>query len=159
VHLVREGIDRLHADVSLRPLAGGHTVDGGVGTAVAAGVAEDTDARIDAILRQLRDEGGPAGMATEGAPATLDALAAGRAEVLVVVDEPTAGRLAYCGEQSLCSLVRPQPATGAVRGPLVDVAVRAALLTDAHVCVVPAGHPLLPAEGIGAICRYPSRPR
>jgi hypothetical protein len=46
-----------------------------------------------------------------------------------------------------------------MHGRLVDVAVRAALLRDRHVCVVPARHPLVPAEGIGAICWYPSRPR
>jgi hypothetical protein len=98
-------------------------------------------------------------MGTEGAAETLAALAAGRAEVLVVVDEPADGRMAYFGDGLLCSLMRTDPSTGVMHGRLVDVAVRAALLRDAQVCVVPAGNPLAPAEGIGAICRYPAGPR
>jgi hypothetical protein len=158
-HLVREGLDRAGADVVVSVLPGGHTVDGGVMAAVAAAVAEDAETRMNELLQRLRDEGGPAGLATEGAAETLAALADRRVEVLVVVDDPADGRLAYCGETTLCSLARPRPADSAVHGRLVDVAVRAALLCDAHVCVVPATHPLLPAEGIGAICRYPSHGR
>jgi release factor family 2 len=157
VHLVRDGLDRARIDVSVREIPGGRTVDGGVLTAAAAGVAEDADARVCEVLTRLREAGGPVGMATEGASETLAALAAGRAEVLLVVDEPADGRLAYFGDELLCSPVRVEPASDVVHGRLVDVAVRAALLRDAHVCVVPAGHPLAPAEGIGAICRYPAR--
>ncbi len=42
----------------------------------------------------------------------------------------------------------------AVRAPLVDVAVRAALGTRGQVWLVPDGLPGSPAEGIGAFCRF-----
>jgi hypothetical protein len=159
VHLVRDGLDRMRIDVNVREIPGSRTVAGAALSAAAAGVAEDADARVCEVLTRLRDAGGPVGMGTEGAAETLAALAAGRAEVLVVVDEPADGRMAYFGDGLLCSLMRTDPSTGVMHGRLVDVAVRAALLRDAQVCVVPAGNPLAPAEGIGAICRYPAGPR
>ena len=42
-------------------------------------------------------------------------------------------------------------------GRLIDVAVRSALLSDAHVRVIPQGTPGQPAGGIGALCRYGTR--
>ena len=155
VHLVREELHRERADLSVRELATGRR--SGLTAAVAAAVADETNARISELLQRLRDGGGPAGLATEGAEETLTALATGRAEILVVVDEAADGRLAWCGEDVPGALSRPELAVGAVRGRLVDVAVRAALLSDAQVCVIPVGHPLAPAEGIGAICRFPTR--
>jgi hypothetical protein len=153
--LVREGLHRQRADLSVRELAPGRP--GELPAAVTAAIADETTAHVDDQLRQLREDGGPAGLATEGAAETLAALAAGRADDLVVVDDRADGRLAWFSTDVLCSLARPAGAPEAVRGRLVDVAVRAALLTDGQVCVIPAGLPLAPAEGIGAICRYPLR--
>jgi hypothetical protein len=153
--LVREGLHRQRPDLSVRGLATGRP--GELPAAVTAAVADETTARVDDLLRQLRDGGGPAGLATEGAAETLAALATGRADDLVVVDDLADSRLAWFSTDVLCSLGRPAGAPEAVRGRLVDVAVRAALLTDGQVCVIPAGLPLAPAEGIGATCRYPLR--
>jgi hypothetical protein len=80
---------------------------------------------------------------------TLGALASGRVRTLLVADDPNDGRLAWFGADLLCT---DRPQRGLALGRLVDVAVRAALLTDADVHVVPkefAG-----PEGICAVCRF-----
>lgn len=155
VHLAREALHRRRADLNVRELATSRR--SGLAAVVAAAVADDTTARVGELLQRMRDGGGPGGLATEGAAETLAALAAGRVDVLIVVDETDDGRLAWCDAELPCSLPQPQGSDTAVLGRMVDVAVRAALLSDAQVCVLPDGHPLAPAEGIGAICRYPLR--
>jgi hypothetical protein len=155
VALVRDGLHDQPAEVRVRGLA--TTRRSGLSAAVAAAVADDTNTRIEDVLQRLCEGGGPRSGAVEGAAETFAALAAGRVDVLVVVDGPADGRLAWCGSDLLCSLARPEWTDRVVHGRMVDVAVRAALLTDAHVCVVPGGHPLEPAEGIGALVRYPLR--
>jgi hypothetical protein len=42
----------------------------------------------------------------------------------------------------------------ALRGPLVDVAVRSALLTGAQVRMIPPDADFGPTQGVGGICRY-----
>jgi hypothetical protein len=74
-------------------------------------------------------------------------------DTLLVVDEDVP-RTAWFGEGTLCSLRRPGPDVPATPGRLSDVAVRAALLTDADICVIPRRNPDAPADGLGAICRY-----
>jgi release factor family 2 len=155
VHLTREALHRRRADLNVRELATSRR--SGLTAVVAAAVADDTTARTGELLQRMRDSGGPAGLATEGAAETIAALAAGRVDVLIVTDEADDDRLAWCDADVLCSLLRPERSAAAVKGRMVDVAVRAALLSDAEVCVLPDGHPLAPAEGIGAICRYPVR--
>ena len=97
------------------------------------------------------------GAAVRGDRATLDALAAGRVATLLVVDDPADARPAWFGDQVLAA---SSPAAAQAqehscrRGRLVDVAIRAALLTRAEVLVLAPGQaPRLPG-GIGAVCRY-----
>jgi hypothetical protein len=68
---------------------------------------------------------------------------------LVVADVPGEERVAWFGPELLCAdAVGP----GLVRGRLVDVAVRAALLTDAEVRL--AGPHEAGTDGIAALCRF-----
>jgi hypothetical protein len=93
------------------------------------------------------------GTATAGASATLEALARGQVRCLFVVDDPGDARTAWFGPALLCAADESQlpPADARwVKGRLVDVAVRAAVLTDAEIRVIDGGMD----EGIGALCRF-----
>lgn len=80
---------------------------------------------------------------------TLNALACGQVGALVVADDPAEERVAWFGPELLCADVA---GPGLVPGRLVDVAVRAALLTDADVHV--AGPRQAGPDGIAALCRF-----
>ncbi len=156
VQLLRDQLGRHQHEVTLHDLPGGRSPDGSADarhSAIAAVIAEEVENQTSRLLLRLRDQAGPVGLATEGAPATVAALAAGRVDTLLVVDEDIP-RTAWFGEGALCSLQRPGADVADVPGRLADVAVRAALLTDADVWVIPPGHPDAPADGLGALCRY-----
>jgi hypothetical protein len=94
------------------------------------------------------------GVVVQGVDDTLAALAAGQVRTLLVGGGATPGRRAWFGPEHLCA-ARPDPPSGSPMraGHLVDVAVRAAILTDARVSVVdPATTAFV--DGIGAVCRY-----
>jgi hypothetical protein len=88
----------------------------------------------------------------------VDALARGRVATLLVQDMPTDSRTAWFGAGP--THVYPDRGTADVSGTpvrpgrLIDIAVRSALLSGAHVRVIPRGTPGQPADGIGALCRY-----
>lgn len=84
-----------------------------------------------------------------GVADTLRALAAGQVRCLFIVDDPADTRIAWFGPTLLCSDAR---AEGLREGRLANVAVRAALLTDAEVQV--AERDQIGGEGIGAQCRF-----
>jgi hypothetical protein len=92
----------------------------------------------------------------KGIPATLAALAAGRVATLFVADDPDDERTAWFGPDVLCATGRDAIGGTASRGRLIDVAVRAALLTDAEVRIVDvaAGRFI---DGIGGLCRFTDR--
>lgn len=158
VQLLEERLpDHRNQGVCLRHVPGGRQPDGSasarrvaVGEQVAA-YAVELSAKL---LDQFEAERGPRGRAVEGIAATLAALAEGRAETLLLVENPGDNRRAWFGPDILC-IDDPSQAgarlTGLREGRLVDVAVRAALLTDADVRVVDGASP---AEGIGALCRF-----
>lgn len=109
------------------------------------------------LLAQFDDERRPGGRAVEGVVPTLEALAEGRVRVLLLAPEPGDSRIAWYGPDPTAVAAEPEDLERAGvqprSGSLVDVAVRAALLTQAAVWVlVNAGAPV---EGIGAICRFP----
>jgi hypothetical protein len=119
-------------------------------------VAEYADAETDDLLDRLDTERGRGGLAVEGVAATLSALAQGRVHTLFVVDDPTDGRVAWFGPDTLCATAPPEPGSSTSwqeAGRMVDIAVRAALMT-AQVQVVPAERSRALGEGIGALCRY-----
>lgn len=139
--LVRHG-------VAVHHVAGGRSPDGsapGHAVATAAAVRGYADRRTAAMLTALDRHGGRRGTAVHGARATLAALAAGRVQTLFVADRDGDGRT------GALAVPAHHGAGPLVRGRLVDVAVRAALLTDADIRVVEPG---TVQDDIAALCRF-----
>jgi hypothetical protein len=110
------------------------------------------------LLDQFQGHLEPGGRAVQGIHATVDALGSGRVATLLVTDPRPDENTVWFGSGPTdiyldreVALLAGQPVRNA---PLVDSAVRAALLADARVWIVPAGTDSAPLEGIGAICRY-----
>jgi len=147
-------------DVTVRQVNGGRSPDGSEPSRraaierIVAGYAEEQTA---ALLERFAEALPPSGYAVEGAQATLRALADSRVATLIVAPRPNDDRVAWFGAEptELGASTPPGAQNGDLRiGPLADVAVRAALLTDADVRIVDGGAARRPAEGIGALCRY-----
>jgi hypothetical protein len=160
VQLLQEHLPtQIRRDVTVRHLPGGRSPDGSTAARQAAiedavdGYAADTTA---ALLDSF-SERDPT-RTVEGAAAVLAALASGRVATLFVADDPDDSRTAWYGRQVLCAAEADDVPDGdgdwRARGRLVDVAVRAALLTDADVRVVDVAAGRF-RESIGALCRYP----
>jgi len=151
VQLLRDQLpSALRRDVSIRHIPGGRGNDGSAEIqheAVAAAVAAYAVERTEAEVRRFTDAG-PA-RAVTGVHDTLHALAEGRLDTLLISDDPDDDRIAWYTPTVRCADT-PDQLPDAVPGRLPDVAVRAALLTDAMVRVVPA--PL--RDGIGGLCRF-----
>jgi hypothetical protein len=140
--LVRHGLTVGH-------LPGGRSPDGSAPerhTAIATAVRDHADRQTVAMLAALHRYSGRRGTAVYGAHATLSALAAGRVRTLFVADRARDDRMCAF------TMARPTDPVG-VRGRLVDVAVRAALLTDAAVRVVDPG---TVKDNLAALCRFPA---
>jgi peptide subunit release factor 1 (eRF1) len=121
--------------------------------AVADVVARDTRA----LLERFNEASGRR-HAASGPSATLEALSAGRAEVLLVHDDPSDDRRArfqrsgvWCAPSDADSSA-PGPSDEILEGRLIDVAIRAALLGDAEVRFVPEHS--RPEANIGALLRW-----
>ncbi len=137
--------------LTVRRLPGGRSPDGSAehrAAAVRTEVARHTWNQTDAGLAAMARHAGPHGTAVHGARATLAALAAGQVRTLFVADRDGDERTAWFGG-GVPGATEPVP--GTVPGRLVDVAVRAALLTDAEVRVV---EPQAVPEDIAALCRF-----
>lgn len=92
--------------------------------------------------------------AVQGVHATVAALSARRARVLLIVDDPADRRPAWFGPEQLCSVLPDlaQPGRTGMEGRLVDVAVRAALLTEVGIRVLGKSEARGLRGGMGAIC-------
>jgi len=162
VQLLEERLPaRVLGAVTLHHLTGGRTPDGSQESraeAVAAAGRVLAGEVTGQLLARFAEELPPAGPAVQGADATLDALSHGRVAELLVTPDAADERTAWFGPgpADVRSAHRTPPATWplARRGNLVDVAVRAALLTGAQVHVVPPGTPGGPDEGVGGLCRF-----
>jgi len=143
---------------SMHKIAGSRSPDGSQAhrdAVVATVLREASAARTAALLREFEEQMSPVGLAVAGREGTVAALAEGRVAVLLVSDAQAADEPAWFGPTGTQVWLRPEEAAGALRaGPLFDVAVRSALLSGATVRVVPSDTAGLPAEGIGAICRF-----
>jgi hypothetical protein len=96
------------------------------------------------------------GTFANGVDEALTALAAGRVRTLFVDAELARGCSAWFGPELLSAALPGATPDGspASTGELVDVAVRAALLTGATVCQLEPGAFRI-AGGVAALCRYP----
>jgi Bacterial archaeo-eukaryotic release factor family 2 len=156
VQLLRDHLPpAVRRQLVLRHLPGGRGNDGAHAARQAAidtAVREYVANRSWIALERFGERGPRA--TTHGAAATLAALATGRVDTLFVSTLVDDARTAWFGPDLLCAASPDEvPADGAgsvLEGRLVDVAVRAALLTDAEVCIVDQPFP----EGIGASCRF-----
>jgi Bacterial archaeo-eukaryotic release factor family 2 len=150
---------RVTKKVIVRHVPGGRSQDGSehlraeqLAAEVRLAVAEWTAAEFD-------EARAPGGRAVEGRVATAEALAQGRVGVLLLAPEPGPARPAWFGPSGTDVAADPETLERAGvrprRGRLVDVAVRAALLTGVEVRVLPSADiPRAPSEGIGALCRF-----
>lgn len=159
VQLFREHLPHgLRSRLALRDIPGGRSADGSWParqSAIADQVRWYAGSLTGADLDRALSTRGPGGTAVDGVEPTLAALAAGQVQTLLVADDPTDTRVAWFGDTTLCVDTDSVPTPDRLRpAPLVDVAVRAALLTDARVQVLEPGLAGQLAEGIGAVCRF-----
>jgi hypothetical protein len=161
VQLLRERLPHgVAARVRVAQLPGGRSADGSAGARHAAAdraVHAHADTRAAGVL--LRFEAAPLGIAVRGVSQTLAALAEGRVQTLIVVDDPDDRRLAWLSPELLCVADPDHRAPRGLRpGRLIDIAVRAALLTGAEVIVcdgnLPCEEGVPIPDGIAALCRY-----
>jgi len=145
-------------------LTGSRALDGsqpGRSEALAEVLHSSARAQTQQLLDRFQAHLDPGGLAVAGPAATVAALASGRVATLLVTDEPDDAAQAWFGAGA--TDIYPDHDTAAATGRpvhvgrLVDVAIRAALLSDAHVRIVAADLAGGPAGGIGAICRFGTR--
>jgi peptide subunit release factor 1 (eRF1) len=158
VQLLRERLgETIHDGVTVDVLPGGRQA-GSSGPAQQAAVAQAVSHfaadRTGELIDRFQAGHGQAGSAVESIEPTLAALAEGRVETLLVVDDASDDRLAWFGPDVLCAPTRERAGRDPWSGRLVDIAVRAAVLTGAAVRVVPADEGRGPVEGLGGLRRY-----
>lgn len=123
---------------------------------VAEAVKRGVRRELDDLWRSFAEQRSPGGLAVDGEHPTLEALAEGRVGTLLVVEEYDDARTAWFGASGTDVQPADQPPTWPEprKGPLTDVAVRAALLTGAEVRVLPPDAQDRPTEGLGGLCRF-----
>ncbi len=161
VQLLLESLpERVVREVEVRQVKGGRSADGSQQTRAAVAAAAAREAAMhqsERLLWVFDEERAPGGLAVEGEDLTLTALTEGRVGTLLVgqslLDDPRPAWFGAGGSQ-VAPGSRPVPAwEHPERGPLLDVAVRSALLSGADVRVVPMADGA-PLEGVGGLCRY-----
>jgi hypothetical protein len=159
VQLLREDLAPLtRHGLTVQHLPGGRAPDGsdaGRFAAIASAVDAYATRQSTAMLAALTRHSSRHGTATYSAAPTLAALAAGRVRTLFVADRAGDERTCSFGVAVRQATELRHPATAdtwPARGRLVDVAVRAALLTNAEVRVIEPG---TVTGDIAALCRYP----
>lgn len=159
VEMIQKALPAAVADL-VTVVDGGRSEDGSEAR-FADAVREQVTALVNKdvmdLIGKFREELGQGDRAADGPDDTLAALALAQVEVLLVSDSPDDSRTALFGPDptqvgreadTLRSMGVDDPQTG----PLLDVAVRAALGTGAAVEIVPAGD--LPTGRLGAILRW-----
>jgi hypothetical protein len=116
------------------------------------------DEEVAGLLDEVAEREGPGGRAVTGRQRTLAALADGRVQTLLLAADAAERRTAWFGPGTRDVAADRKPLVAASlpaqRGPLEDVAARAAILTGAEVRVVAPKHAEDLTEGIGALCRF-----
>lgn len=155
VQLLRERLPEA-SHLRVQSVPGGRGRDGSEPvrrTAVAAARAAHGDNLATAALAAFVNAS--RGAAVQGPDDTLATLAAGQVRNLLIANNPGDHRVAWFGPELLCATA-PRLLTGAADlrpGRLGDIAIRAALLTDAQITIVDSKQ-LSAAGGIGGLCRY-----
>ena len=122
---------------------------------VASALHEATEDELRAVWEKFVEERNPHGMAVEGAHDTLAALTAGRVATLLVKGDDGMRAWFNHAPNDIAPADEDAPVSPDARlGPLVDVAVRTALLTGAQVRVIPPDADYGPSQGVGGICRF-----
>lgn len=120
-----------------------------------AGLAEQETATLLADYARERGQGD---LSSVGPAATLEALALGQVESVLIDPSRTAGQTAWFGpELAQVAATREtleQAGVEAEEAPLDDVLVRAAAGTAARIRIVPPGAPELAPTGVGGLLRY-----
>jgi len=156
-------------DVRISTASGSRSQDGSqarrpgdLATARRESAAAESQDRLERLASRIS----PEGQGVEGAAATIHCLARGQVhELLICAPGPAAApepATAWFGpEPTDISEHKSGLRTGVTpaHGPLADVLVRSALLTDAQVWVLPADVVNPPQQGVGALLRFPERPR
>lgn len=152
---------RIRSGVTVAKIGGSRHADGTWplrAQRIAEKVAGAVQGRTADLLTELSDLGGPGGRGLDRPSAVIRALAQGRVQTLLVAEAPDRSRTAWFGVEPTDIAVHRTELPLRDRlprcGPLIDVAVRAAILTDADVRILPAGTAGSPLSGIGAICRF-----
>ncbi|GAA1579662.1 Vms1/Ankzf1 family peptidyl-tRNA hydrolase [Kribbella sancticallisti] len=147
----------IQTGVTVRRLSGGRSEDGSA--------ARQSEQLVDqtrqivaeqnaALLAEFAAHVGTGGLAVQGTDETFAALAAGRVRTLLLPTSDSDDR-AWFGPAPTDLSLQPNPLIGAAgaacEAPLEDIAIRAALLTDADVRIVPDEEATFT---IAALCRF-----
>lgn len=148
-------------DVVLRSVRGGRGQDGSWARRteqVRDEVRLAVDEELATLLGAVVEGEGPGGRGVTGRQQTLAALADGRVATLLVAADGAQRHSAWYGpgahDVAADRRRLPSTVTPVQRGPLTDVATRAAVFTGAEVRVVFPERAGDLVEGIGALCRY-----
>jgi hypothetical protein len=147
----------IHAGVTVRRLSGGRSADGSAVRRAGQLVVQTqriVQEQNEALLAEFAAHVGTGGSAVQGPDETLAALAAGRVRTLLLPQSSSEAR-AWFGPAPTDVALQPDPLRQADHwmydAPLEDIAIRAALLTDADVRIVPDEQVTFV---IAALCRF-----
>ena len=155
----------VRAAVTIKTIPGSRSADGSQERReeeIEAAVQEYVEEESLRTLSKIQDRSGPGGLGVQGPTATIHALARARVQTLVLAPpEPgtaTEPSTAWFGplptdisEHRTGVLV---PDGRPSHGPLDEVLVRSAVLTDADVRILPEGLDSAAPRGFGALCRF-----
>jgi hypothetical protein len=156
--LLTDQLTRFGVPPEIELIPGGRSPDGSAArrpAAIREALRSYSDRQAQATIERFNEARGQQGTAVVGEQATFAALAAARVQTLLVADDPADNRIAWFDAAGWCGSdpTEPRPAD-AMSGPLVDIAIRAALQSNAQVLVLPADQSADLVDGIGAICWY-----
>lgn len=115
------------------------------------------DARLREAVADVVDQSGPGGLGVQGLPAVIHALARGQIHKLLIAPDTDAATAWFGPGVTDISEHRSRLAAQDAdrrHGPVADVLIRTATLTDAEVGILPLGLSEYLRQGVGGICRY-----
>lgn len=149
-HLRRALVDVLPATTDIRPAEDGVPLADSVVRLVADTAARRTIGALNEFRFQKTHDA-----AVDGADDVVDALAAGRGDLLLVHDDPDDDRTVWFGPGS-SDISMAVGATTPTEGRLVDAAIRVALRQDMAIRVIPSTGERGPRGDIAVVSRDPA---